>query len=86
MEETLKGNDLMAQIHPTTANKFGLKQGDRVTLVSAGGDIRVGVDLFEGAMPQVIFVPLGMGHEAFDPTLKNRAPIPIRCWIKSLTR
>jgi anaerobic selenocysteine-containing dehydrogenase len=75
-EETLKANDLMAQIHPATAKKFGLKQGDRVTLQSAGGSIKVGVHLFEGAMPQVIFVPLGMGHEAFDPTLKNRGANP----------
>jgi anaerobic selenocysteine-containing dehydrogenase len=75
-EETLKANDLMAQIHPATAKKFGLKQGDRVTLAAAGGSIKVGVQLFEGAMPQVIFVPLGMGHEAFDPTLKNRGANP----------
>jgi len=75
-EETLKGNDLMAQIHPATAKKFGLKQGDRVTLESAGGSIKVGVHLFEGARPQVIFVPLGMGHQAFDPTLKNRGANP----------
>jgi menaquinone reductase, molybdopterin-binding-like subunit len=75
-EETLMGNDLMAQIHPTTARKFGLKQGDRVSLESAAGSIQVGVHLFEGAMPQVIFVPLGMGHEAFDPTLKNRGANP----------
>ena len=75
-EETLKGNDLMAQIHPTTAKKFGLKQGDRVSLESAAGSIQVGVQLFEGAMPQVIFVPLGMGHQAFDPTLKNRGANP----------
>jgi len=75
-EETLMGNDLMAQIHPTTAKKFGLKQGDRVSLESAAGSIQVGVHLFEGAMPQVIFVPLGMGHQAFDPTLKNRGANP----------
>jgi len=75
-EETLKANDLMAQIHPTTAKKFGLKQGDRVSLESAAGSIQVGVQLFEGAMPQVIFVPLGMGREAFDPTLKNRGANP----------
>jgi anaerobic selenocysteine-containing dehydrogenase len=75
-EETLSVNEVMAQIHPATAKKFGLSQGNRVQLQSAEGSIEARIYLFEGAMPQVVFVPLGMGHQAFDPTLKNRGANP----------
>lgn len=75
-EETLQGNDLMAQLHPETARKLGLREGQRVRLRSEQGEITVRVQFFEGASPQVVFVPLGMGHTAFDPTLKNRGANP----------
>jgi anaerobic selenocysteine-containing dehydrogenase len=75
-EETLQGNETMAQIHPATAKKLGLTQGDPVQLQSAEGSITVRIHLFEGARPGVVFVPLGMGHQAFDPTLKNRGANP----------
>ena len=75
-EETLTANELMAQIHPATAKKFGLTRGDAVELQSAEGSIKARLHLFEGAMPGVVFVPLGMGHQAFDPTLKNRGANP----------
>ncbi|MBI5585016.1 MAG: hypothetical protein HY892_14485, partial [Deltaproteobacteria bacterium] len=75
-EETLQGNDLMAQLHPETAKKLGLREGDRVKVLSKQGEITVRVQLFEGASPQDVFVPLGLGHTAFDPTLKNRGANP----------
>jgi anaerobic selenocysteine-containing dehydrogenase len=78
-EETLQGRDLMVQLHPETAKKSGLREGDRVRLHSEQGEITVRVQLFEGACPQTVFVPLGLGHTAFDPTLKDRGanPFPI---------
>jgi anaerobic selenocysteine-containing dehydrogenase len=66
----------MAQLHPETARKLGLQEGQRVRLRSEQGEITVRVQFFEGASPQVVFVPLGMGHTAFDPTLRNRGANP----------
>ena len=71
-EETLTRNDLVAQIHPETAKSLSLREGEVVEIQSARGKAKVRIALFEGAMPKVIFAALGLGHQAFDPTLKNR--------------
>lgn len=75
-EETLKKNNLVVQVHPSTARAISVREGDRVEIKSAKGKIKARVHLFEGARPECVFVPLGMGHKAFDPTLKNRGDNP----------
>jgi len=71
-EETLKHNTLVAQINPATAKNLAVRQGEIVEVKSAKGKVTVQLHLFDGAMPNVIFAPLGLGHQAFDPTQKNR--------------
>jgi anaerobic selenocysteine-containing dehydrogenase len=71
-EETLKHNHLVVQINPLTARNLAVGQGEIVEIKSARGKIRAQLHLFEGAMPDVLFAPLGMGHQAFDATQKNR--------------
>jgi menaquinone reductase, molybdopterin-binding-like subunit len=75
-EETLINNHLVVQIHPQTARTASLKEGDRVEIKSDNGKIEARIHLFEGARPDCVFVPLGMGHKAYDPTLKNRGANP----------
>ncbi len=53
-----------AAINPETAAKYNLHQGDRVFVESPEGRLQVRVNLFEGAMPGVVFMPLGFGHTA----------------------
>jgi menaquinone reductase, molybdopterin-binding-like subunit len=77
--ETLNGNRLVAQMHPQTAASLSLQEGQLVAIQSANGKITAQIHLFEGARPNCLFVPLGLGHRAFDPTLKDRGdnPYPI---------
>lgn len=54
-----------AEINPDTAEVLGIKDGDAVMLESPKGAIKVRAKLYEGAMPQVVNVPLGQGHTAY---------------------
>ncbi len=78
-EETLVQNRLVVQVHPNTARSLSLREGQLVEIQSAKGKIKAQIHLFEGARPNCVFVPLGLGHTAFDPTLKDRGsnPYPI---------
>ena len=87
-EETLIRKALVVQIHPQTARSVNLKEGERVEIQSARGKIKARVHLFEGARPDCVFVPMGMGHKAYDPTLKDRGANPypmLDTWIDPLT-
>ena len=53
-----------AEVNRTTADEMGLKEGDLVELSSVAGTVTVPVFLYEGVRPDVIAVPLGMGHQA----------------------
>jgi len=75
-EETLVKDRLVAQIHPKTAGSLGVKEGQTIEMQSAKGKIKAQVHLFEGARPNCLFVPLGMGHTAFDSTLQCRGDNP----------
>jgi menaquinone reductase, molybdopterin-binding-like subunit len=78
-EETLIKNRLVVQVHPDTARSLSLREGQAVEIQSANGKITAQIHIFEGARPNCVFVPLGMGHTAFDPSLKDRGanPYPI---------
>ena len=87
-EETLIKNNLVVQIHPDTARVISLREGDRVEVKSAKGKIKARIHIFEGARPGCVFVPLGMGHKAYDPTLKDRGDNPypmLDTWADPLT-
>ena len=65
-----------AAIHPGTAGQYGLKQGDLVSVESPAGAVKVRVDLFEGAMPGRVYMPLGFGHTGYDEFLKGKGANP----------
>jgi len=65
--------DSWAEIHPSTAKKLGVKEGDMVKIASAQGDLNVKVYVYKGVHPDVIAVPLGQGHHAgFSRYAKDR--------------
>jgi anaerobic selenocysteine-containing dehydrogenase len=74
--EILQGKDLVIQLHPKTAKTLALIEGDRVEIRTPKGKMTARVHLFEGIRPDGILVPLGLGHEAFDATLKGRGANP----------
>ena len=52
------------EIHPETAHRLGIHDGDLVWVESPQGRIRLKARLYEGAMPDAVNIPLGGGHTA----------------------
>ncbi|MBI3667558.1 MAG: molybdopterin-dependent oxidoreductase [Acidobacteria bacterium] len=50
------------EIHPETARKLGIRDGDRVSVESPRGRAQVRARLYAGARPEVVHLPLGYGH------------------------
>ena len=55
--------DSWVEIHPKTAVKLGIKEGDIIEIASKSGSIKTQAYLFPGIHPDVVSVPLGYGHE-----------------------
>jgi anaerobic selenocysteine-containing dehydrogenase/Fe-S-cluster-containing dehydrogenase component len=54
-----------AEIHPNTAKRFGLKQGDAVILRTDDGEVHVPAYVTEHVHEGLVAVPLGQGHTAY---------------------
>ncbi len=52
------------EIHPETAHRLGIDDGDQVWVESPQARIRLKARIYEGAMPDAVNVPLGGGHTA----------------------
>ncbi len=72
----LKGSDLFIEMNPKTAAEYGLSEGSRIILRSRRGELRARTHLFDGAMPGVVFIPVGLGHTAYDRYLKGKGANP----------
>jgi anaerobic selenocysteine-containing dehydrogenase/Fe-S-cluster-containing dehydrogenase component len=57
--------DSWAELHPKTAKKFNLAQGDVVTLRNQHGEVNVPVYISEHVHESIVALPLGQGHESF---------------------
>lgn len=72
-DDTLaRKNWLVVEINPKTAAKLGLSEKDPVEIASPAGKIKALVHIFAGAAPDMVFVPVGLGHSAFDMYLRDR--------------
>jgi anaerobic selenocysteine-containing dehydrogenase len=52
------------EIHPETAHALGIEDGEQVWVESTEGRIRLKARIYEGAMPDVVSIPIGGGHTA----------------------
>jgi anaerobic selenocysteine-containing dehydrogenase len=75
-DHQVKGDDLFVEVNPKTASKYGLSEGSKALLRSPVGVLKVGIHLFDGAMPDVIFIPFGLGHRAYDRYIKGKGVNP----------
>lgn len=57
--------DSWAEIHPKTAAKLGVQDGDYVTIQSKAGAITTRVFTYKGVHPDAIAVPMGRGHSNY---------------------
>ncbi|MBW1802951.1 MAG: molybdopterin-dependent oxidoreductase [Deltaproteobacteria bacterium] len=77
-DHQLLKTESFADLNPQTATEYGLKQGDRVRIRSPRGELKVRVNLFEGAMPGIVYLPLGFGHWAYDKFQQDKGVNPNR--------
>ena len=70
--------DAWAEIHPKTAAKLGVKEGDLLKITSAQGSIEAKVYIYKGIHPDAIAVPLGQGHEEYGRYAKGRGVNPLK--------
>jgi len=63
--------DSWVEIHPQTAAKMGIVEGDIIEVASRSGSIKAQAYLFPGIHPEAISVPLGYGHEGLGRYAKG---------------
>ncbi len=76
LDNQLLKNESFATINPKTASEYELEQGDSVLVQSIKGTLQVRVDLSEGAMPGIVYLPTGFGHTAYDEFIRGKGVNP----------
>jgi molybdopterin-containing oxidoreductase family iron-sulfur binding subunit len=69
--------DNWLEIHPETARRLGIAEGDVVKLGSPYGVIEIPAHLYEWLRPDVVAIPLGQGHTAFGRYAGNQGVNPM---------
>ncbi len=69
--------DSWAEIHPKTAAKLGVKEGDYVRIESEHGTIEAQVYIYKGVHPNVVAVPMGQGHTEYGRYAKGVGANPL---------
>jgi menaquinone reductase, molybdopterin-binding-like subunit len=76
LDDQLKKDQSFVDINPDTAEQSGIRQGDSVFIESPRGKVQALVNIFKGAMPGIVFMPLGFGHSAYDDFLRGKGVNP----------
>ena len=63
-EYLFEGWETWGEINPETGHRLGISDRDWVWVESPKGKIKVRAKLYKGAMPDVISIPLGEGHQS----------------------
>ena len=69
--------DSWAEIHPDTAKKLGVQEGDFLSIESPYGKIETHAFIYKGIRPDTIAVPLGLGHKSYGRYAENRGVNPV---------
>jgi len=67
-----------AEIHPETAAKFGIKQGDLIKVSSAHGDVTVQAVVIHSVHKDVVAIPMGQGHSEYGRFASNIGVNPMQ--------
>jgi anaerobic selenocysteine-containing dehydrogenase/Fe-S-cluster-containing dehydrogenase component len=70
--------DSWVEIHPDTAGKMGIQEGDFISIESAYGRIETQAYIYKGIRPDAIAVPLGLGHKSYGRYAKDRGVSPLK--------
>ncbi|MBI1798334.1 MAG: molybdopterin-dependent oxidoreductase [Candidatus Eisenbacteria bacterium] len=61
-----------AEIHPETAKKLGVTNGDPLKVETEAGSVEVPAYVYAGVRRDVVAIPLGQGHSAYGRSAKGR--------------
>src|SRR3989338_6188796 len=50
------------EINPETAKKFKISEGEEVLVTSRRGKIKATARIYEGIVPDIVALPIGLGH------------------------
>jgi len=67
-----------AEIHPSTAEKLGIKHGSIIKVESEHGSAEVQAIVIKSIHPDVIAIPMGQGHEEYGRYAKGRGANPLK--------
>ncbi len=65
------------EVHPATAQRLGLTDGDIVTVASPHGQVEAAVYVYPGVRPDVVAMAIGQGHTAYGRLAKGRGVSPL---------
>ncbi|MEE8398147.1 MAG: molybdopterin dinucleotide binding domain-containing protein, partial [Desulfobacterales bacterium] len=74
--------DSWAEINPETARLVGVSDGDWIWLESPVGKVKVRARIYSGAHPDMVNVPMGLGHTALGRYTKDRGINPNTLLVK----
>ena len=66
-----------AEIHPETAAKLGVKNGDALKIETEAGSVELPAYVYAGTRKDVVAIPLGQGHAAYGRYAKERGVNPL---------
>jgi anaerobic selenocysteine-containing dehydrogenase len=66
-------NELFLEIHPETAKKRGIRNGDRVKISNDLGAIYARAHIYPASRPDTVVMPYGFGHFAHGRWAKSRS-------------
>ena len=70
--------DSWVEIHPKTAERMGIREGDILEIASKSGSVKTQAYLFPGIQPDTVAMPLGQGHEAMGRYAKDVGVNPFK--------
>jgi molybdopterin-containing oxidoreductase family iron-sulfur binding subunit len=70
--------DSWAELHPSTAAKLGVEQGDIMEIASEQGVMTVKAIIYKGVHPDVVAVPMGQGHEDYGRYARGVGVNPLK--------
>jgi anaerobic selenocysteine-containing dehydrogenase len=65
------------EIHPQTAQKLGVGDGDVVRVASPAGEIEAPVYVYPAIRPDTVAIPIGQGHADYGRYARNRGSNPM---------
>ncbi len=66
------------EIHPKTAERMGISEGDILEVISKSGTVKAQAYLFPGLEPNTVAIPIGNGHEAMGRYAKGYGVNPLK--------